>query len=350
MGAKCRNRTTSVQQIEVLEEDGEPRLDRWLRRRFPDLSQGKIEKMLRKGAVRVDGSRAKAADRLQPGQKVRIPPMPSTPAHFRRSDHALSDEDIAFIRATVLFRDDAMIVLNKPPGLPVQGGTGQTSRHVDGLLDGLKFARSDRPRLTHRIDKDTSGVLLLARTPKAAAAMTKAFQSRTTRKIYWAAVMGVPTPSMGTIKTGLIKSGGVGAENVRTIPWDAVKTRKGAKRAVSDFVVRETLSGRASWVVLRPVTGRTHQLRAHMSALGCPIVGDGKYQGDAETVHLGGAFSKKMHLHARTITLPHPETGELCIFEAPLPDHMLRTWHAFGWEPNHADPQPFAVLDDTLNR
>lgn len=340
---------SGVQHVAVSEEEAAQRLDRWFKRRFPVVTQGRLEKMLRKGEIRVDGARAKSSDRLEAGQVVRVPPLPDAPSpDALKPDAALSEEDVAFVRGLVIHRDDAIIAVNKPPGLPVQGGSGQT-RHLDMLLDGLKFEREDRPRLTHRIDKDTSGVLLLGRTPAAAAALAKAFQSRSARKIYWAALVKAPNPPRGTVKTGLMKVGAHGAEKVVCTPWDEAQDTPGAKRAVSDYTVIASLSGRAAWAALRPVTGRTHQLRAHMSALGAPILGDGKYRGEIESVHLGGAFSKKLHLHARSVRIPHPSGGEFEI-SAPLPEHMARTWEALGWDPDDAPEAPFAELDASLGR
>ena len=245
------------------------------------------------------------------------------------------------IRACVIWRDDDIIALNKPPGLAVQGGSGQR-RHVDGLAEALRFDRPDKPRLVHRLDRDTSGVMLLARTVRAAAGLARAFQARTTRKVYWAAVAGAPSPRAGTIRYGLVKAAGHGpggeGEKMNCVPPDQVATTEGAKRATTDYTVIDAAATRAAWVALSPVTGRTHQLRAHMAAIGHPVVGDGKYGGSGQEnlgegwgAQLGGGVSRKLHLHARSIALTHPVTGKHLTLTAPLPEHMARTWDLFGW-------------------
>ncbi len=282
-----------------------------------------------------------------------MPPLPEAEegAAPAVSAPAISDADAAMIRAAVLYRDDDVIALDKPPGLAVQGGSGQ-HRHVDGLAEALRFGREDKPRLVHRLDRDTSGVLLLARSARAAAALAKAFQARTTRKVYWAAVAGEPAPRAGTMRTGLVKAPGHGAggegEKMVVVPFAEVAATEGAKRATTDFATIDAAGTRASWVALSPVTGRTHQLRAHMAAIGHPIVGDGKYGGSGQEnlgdgwgAQLGGEVSRKLHLHARSIDIPHPVTGRRLRIEAPLPEHMARTWALFGWRPGDAPEDPF---------
>ena len=257
------------------------------------------------------------------------------------------------MRAAVLWRDEHLIALNKPPGLPSQGGSGQ-SRHVDGLAEALAEG-GEKPRLVHRLDRDTSGVLLLARTRPAAKALAEAFRHRETRKIYWAAVAGVPHPAMGTIRYGLVKAPGHGpkgeGERMHTVHPDAVDATPGAQAARTDYAVLERLGKRAAWVAMVPVTGRTHQLRAHMAALGHPVAGDGKYGGSGQEnlgdgwgAGLGGALSRKLHLHARSIALTHPFTGARLQIVAPLPEHMARTWEAVGWDPREAPADPFEAI------
>jgi 23S rRNA pseudouridine955/2504/2580 synthase len=344
---------SGVRLVTVGAEDADQRLDRWLRRLHPHVPQGRIERMCRKGEIRVDGGRVSPATRLAVGQTVRIPPVPDTPAPAPEAD-TVSPADAAMIRAAVLYRDDDIIALDKPPGLAVQGGTG-TRRHVDGLAEARKFDRPDRPRLVHRLDRDTSGVLLLARTGKAAAGLARAFQARTTRKLYWAAVAGTPSPRAGTIRYGLVKAPGHGsggeAEKMLCVPPDRIAATEGAKRATTDYAVIDAAATRASWVALAPITGRTHQLRAHMAEIGHPIVGDGKYGGSGQEnlgegwgAQLGGAVSRKLHLHARSIDLTHPLTGKRLHLTAPLPEHMARTWDLFGWRAQDAPDDPFEDL------
>ncbi len=325
---------SGVQIRAVGPEDAELRLDRWFKRHFPGLGHGRLEKLLRTGQVRIDGKRARAGDRLSTGQNIRVPPLeewaggpprPIPPSQPR-------DSDLAALRAAVLYRDDDVIVINKPTGLAVQGGTG-TVHHLDGLLDALRFEAAERPRLVHRLDKDTSGVLLLARSAAAAAALADAFRSKTARKVYWAIVVGLPLPRQGKIDMALAKLPGRGGEKMA--PEDD------GKSAVTYYSVIENAGDKASFVALLPITGRTHQLRAHSLALGTPILGDGKYGGAASQIP-GAPGVRQLHLHARSIALPHPRGGMLEA-TAPLPPHMLTTWRFFGFPEKVADP--FAELE-----
>ena len=343
---------SGVQTLTVAPGDGEQRLDRWLKRQFPHLAQGRIEKMCRKGELRVDGGRVKSSHRLEVGAAVRIPPIPEPEEVSSRPKPTVSGQDAEMIRGCVLYRDDHIIALNKPPGLPSQGGSKQT-RHVDGLSEALTFGLDEKPRLVHRLDKDTSGVLLLARTRAVANQLSAAFRARDTRKIYWAAVAGVPTPQMGTIRYGLVKAPGHGkggeGEKMLCLHPNAVPETEGAKNATTDYAVLSALAKRAAWVALVPVTGRTHQLRAHMAELGHPIVGDGKYGGSGQEnlgdgwgAQLGGEISRKLHLHARHLSLTHPITGARLQIIAPLPEHMKRTWETLGWAEGDVPVDPFA--------
>jgi 23S rRNA pseudouridine955/2504/2580 synthase len=325
---------SGVQIRAVGPEDTELRLDRWFKRHFPGLGHGRLEKLLRTGQIRIDGKRARAGDRLETGQNIRVPPLeewaggpprPIPPAQPR-------DSDIAALRAAVLYRDDDVIVLNKTAGLAVQGGTG-TVHHLDGLLDALRFDAAERPRLVHRLDKDTSGVLLLARNAPAAAALATAFRSKTARKVYWAIVVGLPLPRQGKIDMALAKLPGRGGEKMA--PEDD------GKSAVTYYSVIENAGDKASFVALLPITGRTHQLRAHCLALGTPILGDGKYGGAGSQIP-GAPNVRLLHLHARSISLPHPRGGILQA-TAPLPPHMLTTWRFFGFA--EKIPDPFAELE-----
>ncbi len=351
MGRAGGARVSGVQHITVAPGDADQRVDRWLRRHFPQVTQGRIEKMCRKGELRVDGGRVKAATRLAAGQSVRVPPLPDPGAPPPAPAPEISQADARMIREAVIWRDSHILALNKPPGLAVQGGSGQR-RHVDALAEALRFDADEAPRLVHRLDRDTSGVLLMARSRAVAAGLTAAFRAREARKIYWAAVAGVPQPRMGTISYGLVKAPGHGAkgegEKMRCVHPGDIDATPGAKRATTDYAVIEALGKRAAWVALVPVTGRTHQLRAHMAELGHPIVGDGKYGGggqenlgDGWGAQLGGEVSRKLHLHARSIALTHPVTGARLSITAPLPEHMRRTWSMLGWSEADAPPDPF---------
>ncbi len=343
---------SGVQTLFVGADEGDQRLDRWFRRHFPQVSQGRVEKLCRKGEIRVDGGRVKPATRIETGQAIRVPPLPdeAAPRTIVRRE-TVSDADAQMMRNAVLYRDDHLIALNKPPGLPTQGGTGHT-RHVDGLAEALKFGFDEKPRLVHRLDRDTSGILLLARTRMAAKALTDALRHRATRKIYWAIVAGAPLPRKGTIKFGLVKAPGHGrggeGEKMLCIHPSEVASTPDAKRAATDYAVLSTLGTRASWVAMVPVTGRTHQLRAHMAELGHPVIGDGKYGGSGQEnlgdgwgAQLGGEMSRKLHLHARYLMLEHPITGAQLNLTAPLPDHMARTWDTFGWDAADVPVDPF---------
>ncbi len=343
-----------VQIIPVGDDESDQRLDRWFRRHFPQVGQGRVEKLCRKGDIRVNGGRVKASTRVSPGQEIRVPPMPDTQAPRHEPNTTVSPADAEMIRATVLFRDDHMIAINKPAGLSSQGGSGQT-RHVDGLAEALKFGLADGPRLVHRLDKDTSGVMLLARTQRMATALTAAFRHRETRKVYWAAVAGVPQPYRGTIRYGLVKGssadGKGGGEKMRCVDPNQIADTYGAKRATTEYSVLTSLGRRASWVAMAPITGRTHQLRAHMSEIGHPIIGDGKYGGSGQEnlgdgwgAQLGGDISRKLHLHARSIRFEHPMTKKIVTFTAPLPPHMEKTWATVEWNISDVPDDPFEDL------
>lgn len=327
----------SVETVEVTHDDGTPRIDRWLRRRYPHLSQGQIEKLIRTGQVRVDGARVKASDRVSPGQSVRIPPLPD--AAERPPPGALSKKDEDFVRSLVIHRDDDVIVLNKPAGLAVQGGA-KTTRHLDALLDGLKFDTEKKPKLVHRLDRDTSGCLVLARHPRAAAALGEAFRDRDTMKVYWAIVIGSPRPKAGEIRGWMRKAPGAHDAD-REMMVQAVQTEEGAVHAITQYAVLSEAAQQAAWMSLRPVTGRTHQLRFHMAEIGHAIAGDPKYRCDRPPLNdLAGA----LQLHARAIRLPHPSGGELNV-TAPPPPHMRAAFDLFGFDERDAR-DPFAPFED----
>ncbi|MFZ3236573.1 MAG: RluA family pseudouridine synthase [Stellaceae bacterium] len=325
--------TGELETITVSGDDGALRLDRWFRRHYPALAHGRLEKLLRTGQIRVDGKRAKAGDRVMPGQAIRVPPIGTEGAPSRSPPRAVSAADEAMLQAAVLHRDDHLIVLNKPPGLAVQGGT-RSERHLDGMLDALRFGHAERPRLVHRLDKDTSGVLVVARTAAAAAFLTRAFRDKTTRKIYWALAVGRPDPAQGRIGLALAKRPGPGGERVRADPDDG-------KHAVTYYNVVDSAGDSASWLALLPVTGRTHQLRAHCAAIGTPILGDPKYGGAAAAL-AGVPNARRLHLHARELSIPQPQGGILRM-TAPLPPHMRQSWAFFGFPGDAKDP--FVGLD-----
>lgn len=332
----------SVQLIPVAADEADVRLDRWFRRRWPEVSQGRLEKLLRTGQVRVDGRRAKAGQRLEAGQVVRVPPLPAEtpesarPSPVRKTVPKIRPEDEAMILSSVLYRDDDVIVLNKPPGLATQGGTN-TTLHVDALLGALRFDSAERPRLVHRLDKDTSGVLILGRSARAASALTAAFRSRAARKVYWALVVGYPDPSEGSIRAPIAKVPVAGVEKME------VNVEEG-QAARTEFTVLDAAGRRIVWLHLEPLTGRTHQLRVHCAYLGTPILGDGKY-GGAEAHVQGEGVSRKLHLHARALRIPHPSgRGQLSV-QAPLPEHMARSFAFFDFD-EKAVEDPFAVLPE----
>jgi 23S rRNA pseudouridine955/2504/2580 synthase len=318
-----------VRQFTVGEDDDGIRLDRWFKRHMADTSYTIGAKWARTGQLRVDGNRATPGDRLVAGQQIRVPPlepMRDKPARPKRERPPLSTDQIDYARAMVIHRDAQAIVINKPPGLATQGGT-KTHDHVDGLLDALQFEAEGRPKLVHRLDKDTSGALLLARTARAAAFFAKSFSGRTARKTYWALVVGVPNIDDGMIDLPLAKQPGTGGEKMHV-------DEENGQPARSRYRVIERAGNRAAWVELHPYTGRTHQLRAHMAAIGHPIVGDGKYGGQA--AFLTGGVSRKMHLHARRIRIDHPDGGAIDV-TADLPDHFRESMALLGFDPMLGD-------------
>jgi 23S rRNA pseudouridine955/2504/2580 synthase len=322
---------TAVASIAVDPDDGGIRLDRWFRRHYSDIPHARLEKWLRSGELRVDGRRATSGQRLQPGQIIRVPPHAPGRAQQKTGAGTLPRErDVRELKARVLYSDQHILAIDKPAGLPVQGGSG-APRHLDGMLDAFQ-QEGQRPRLVHRLDRDTSGVLVLARTASAASALAQAFRSRLAKKLYWAIVVGTPHPPAGRIDLPLSKLPGRHGERVGP-------DRAGGVRALTDYRVIERAGGEAAWLALEPVTGRTHQLRVHCLAMGTPILGDGKYGGAAaflQGMGLHGTDLKgrgpkaRLHLHARALRIPHP-AGGLLMLEAPLPDDMRETWRFFGF-------------------
>ncbi len=337
---------SGVKTLLVGADDADVRLDRWFRKRYPGLSHGRLEKLLRTGQIRVDGRRAKAGLRLAAGNQVRVPPLPPdslAPAKGKAGAAPLSESDMAMAKEWLLYRDDNLLAINKPAGLAVQGGSGVT-RHVDALLDGLKFDAPERPRLVHRLDKDTSGVLLLARDAATARRLTKWFRDRELRKVYWALTVGRPDPERGRIDAPIAKKAGPGGAE-RVVP-----AADGAQ-ATTYYATVEAAASRMAWLALLPLTGRTHQLRVHCSEiLRCPILGDRKYPAESGPPD-GQGFGAGLHLHARSLSLPHPGGGvgtgarrARLDLVAPLPPHMTKSWHHLGFEAGSGG-DPFAELD-----
>jgi 23S rRNA pseudouridine955/2504/2580 synthase len=332
-----------VRQFTVAADDDGIRLDRWFKRNLPQIGFATISRWARTGQVRVDGKRAKPEDRLAEGQTIRVPPggqVAGRPTGKpQRARRELSEEDIAEARGMVIRETRSAIVLNKPPGLATQGGSGM-SRHVDGLLDAFVEGDAPRPRLVHRLDKDTSGVLLVARTPGAAASYSKRFAGRSARKVYWALVMGRPEVSEGMIDAPLAKQPGTGGEKMHV-------DEENGQAAKTRYRVIDRASDKASWVELEPLTGRTHQLRVHMAAIGHPILGDGKYGG--REAFLTGVISRKMHLHARRLIISEPKAsdgaskdgggGKLDV-TAELPEHFAASMEALGFDPALSEAAP----------
>jgi len=310
--------------FKVGEDDDGIRLDRWFKRNQPDISFNMVSRWARTGQLRLDGKRVAPGDRVETGQEIRVPPLEPEPQRRgpqRPKRDPLSTEEEDFVRSLVIFQNDDALVLNKPPGLATQGGT-KTTNHLDRLLDGLSEDAGNRPKLVHRLDKDTSGALLVARSARAAAFFSKSFSGRTAKKIYWALVIGVPSADEGMIDAPLAKQPGTGGEKMH------IDEEQG-QPAKTRWRVVDRAGNRAAWVELQPLTGRTHQLRAHMAAIGHPIVGDGKY-GGAEAFLTGGV-SRKLHLHARRLRIDSPGGGKIDI-RADLPDHFEQSLEMLGFE------------------
>ncbi|HYD98421.1 MAG TPA: RluA family pseudouridine synthase [Alphaproteobacteria bacterium] len=325
----------SVETRTVAADEADTRLDRWFKRHYPQVTHGHLQKLLRTGQVRVEGKRAKADQRLEPGQTVRVPPI--RPEDDRpeaaKARPAVSEREAKELLRRVLYKDDDVIVIDKPHGLAVQGGTG-TTKHLDGMLDALAFD-GERPKLVHRLDRDTSGVLVLARNVFAANALAKTFRGHEARKIYWAIVMGHPQPYQGRIDLALAKQAGPRGERV-------AEAGEEGQKAVTVYTTLEHIGRKAAWLALWPQTGRTHQLRVHCaSALKCPILGDGKYgEGAAHADLLGSEIDNKLHLHARRIIMPHPRKGRIDVTAPPSP-HFQATLDYLGLSLPGRERDPF---------
>lgn len=333
--AVATHSASEARQFTIDTDDDGIRLDRWFHRHLPDVNFNLVSRWARTGQVRLDGKRVGPGDRIAAGQTIRIPPSETEPerATARAVPKTLSDDQVAYAQSMVIHRDRAALVINKPPGLATQGGT-RTHAHVDGLGEALMFDSLARPRLVHRLDKDTSGVLLLARTPGSAAYFAKRFAGRNAKKIYWALVVGVPDIYSGLIELPLAKQPGTGGEKMHVDEENGQPSR-------TAYQVIERAGSRAAWVALQPFTGRTHQLRVHMAAIGHPIVGDGKYGG--QNAFLTGTISRKMHLHARRLRIAHPDGPALDV-TAELPEHFAESMESLGFDLSLGET---AFADDT---
>tara|TARA_B100000989_G_scaffold294163_1_gene272723 strand:- start:11 stop:958 length:948 start_codon:yes stop_codon:yes gene_type:complete len=311
-----------MQEFTVTEEDSDIRLDRWFKRNQPGVPHGVLQKALRKGQIRLDGKKAEARTRVEAGQVISLRhiDLAEAKAEAKEKRAQLNAHESKEAQAWVIYKDAEVIAINKPAGLAVQGGSKQRD-HVDARLPALQFDAKDPPRLVHRLDKDTSGVLLLARSAKVAGGLAEAFAARNTQKVYWALVHGVPEMREGEIESRLEKSGG---------HYEKMQSSADGKKAITQYRVVEQLGTRLAWMELQPVTGRTHQLRVHMAELGHPIVGDAKYGSDEEVV-AGLQLPYQLHLHARRLLLERNGKKALNI-AAPLPAHMKKSWKWLGLE------------------
>ncbi|MEO8454306.1 MAG: RluA family pseudouridine synthase [Sphingomicrobium sp.] len=315
----------------VSDDDDGIRLDRWFKRNMPEVSFNVVSRWARTGQLRVAGKRAAPGDRVEAGQEIRMPPVEAAPIRSSRAQpkrERLTEDEVQLVRDMVVYEDSNAFVLNKPPGLATQGGT-KTTHHLDRLLDGLA-GEAGRPKLVHRLDKDTSGALLVARSARAAGHFAKAFSGRTARKVYWALVVGVPDAGEGQIDAPLAKQPGTGGEKMH-IDEEHGLTAKTRWRTI------DRAGNRAAWVELQPLTGRTHQLRAHMAAIGHPIVGDAKYGGSE--AFLTGGISRKLHLHARRIRIDSPGGGKIDV-TAELPAHLAESLTTLGFDAAAGDVEP----------
>jgi 23S rRNA pseudouridine955/2504/2580 synthase len=319
-----------VEQVKVEADEAGLRLDRWFKLHYPGLGFGHLQKLLRSGQVRVDGGRAKSDTRIAPGQMIRVPPIDADPARAKTGPLTMGTirnrEDGDVLRQMLIYEDEKVLVFNKPAGLAVQGGSG-VSRHVDDMLEAWRNKKGEKPRLVHRLDRDTSGVLVVARTRGAAVLLTKAFRERDTKKTYWALVKGVPSPKEGRISTYLVKEQTEDGDRMRI----ARHGDEGADHAVSNYRLVDQVGQQFAWIEMEPYTGRTHQLRVHAAHIGHPILGDPKYFEHDTNWEFPGGVQKRLHLHARRIIIPNP-SGGVIDQTAPLPPHMVQTWNLFGFD------------------
>lgn len=320
--------------VTIAEADDGQRLDRWLKKHYPDLAFGQMQKILRTGQIRVDGKRAKGETRLAAGQVVRIPPQLTSPQP--KKERGLPQKDIDLIQSLVIYKDDHLIAINKPGGLATQGGT-KVGKHIDGLLDGISFG-GPRPHLVHRLDKDTSGLMLLARNPQAAREIGEIFRGRDIRKYYWGIVSPVPALEQGRIKSTIAKVETGGGERMM-----AVDTAEG-KSALTYYRVMEKIGNGLAWLAFWPRTGRMHQIRVHAAEIGCPLLGDFKYGPEQHFLRENPALAQTLHLHARRLIFTHPFTGKRVDITAPLSPDMRKTFKSFGFDAEDRS-DPFGELD-----
>ena len=318
---------SGVQQRQVESDEDGMRLDRWFAHHFPQLGFGRLQKLIRNGEVKVDKAKVTTSTRVSAGQTVRIPPIddPDVVKPVK-----LNEADAQFLRDLILYEDDDIYVFNKPHGLAVQGGSG-TKRHMDGLLKNLPNKKGEAPRLVHRLDRDTSGCLVVAKTKAAASHFGTVFRSRSARKIYWAIVAGNPHPQQGEISCFLARQSTEDGEQMVVVK----NGTPGAQHSMSYYSTTDTASRRFAWVTLKPVTGRTHQLRVHMAQLGTPIIGDPRYF-NIENWQGAPGLSEGLHLHARRIAIPL-RNGKRLDISAPLPPHMRASFETLGFDPDRYD-------------
>ncbi len=323
-----------VEMIEVDSDEDGMRLDRWFKSHYPGLGFGALQKLLRSGQVRVDGGRVKSDTRLKMGQSVRIPPMNVDKAggDGAMTAHSIRRTgDAEALRKMTIFEDEKVLIINKPPGLSVQGGSN-VPRHVDGMLEALRNKKGEKPRLVHRLDRDTSGVLMIAKSRGAAQRPTAAFRARETKKTYWALVKASPPKLEGTIKSWLVKEQTPDGDRMAVAKHGV----KGAVQAISNYRLVERIGQRMCWMELEPYTGRTHQLRVHCLQMRCPIIGDPKYSDGDTNWDFPGGIQDKLHLHARKLSIPHPSGGWINV-TAPMPQHMVQSWNLLGLDEATAD-------------
>jgi len=339
-----------VDMVAVAKDEAGMRLDRWFKEHYPGLGFGHLQKLIRSGQIRVDGGRVQTSTRLAAGQQVRVPPLQygdqaatstssfaidGTGAPTARPKQVASANEAEYLRSITLYEDEHVFVFNKPAGLAVQGGSGMT-RHIDGMLEAFRDKKGVKPRLVHRLDRETSGCLLVARTRLAAATLARTFQTRSARKIYWALVYGMPKPAQGRISTYLRKTTAPDGDMMVV----AKHGDKDAQHALTYYSIVDHAGGRMSWLTMKPTTGRTHQLRVHCQAIGHPIIGDPRYF-DIENWEVPGGIQNRLHLLARRLTIPHPAGTGVIDVTAPLPPHMLQSWNLLGFEADgddRADP------------